>query len=86
MEKQQRIEDELMTRGSLMKQISIPPMNVAILKMLPTEARNSTTENMDEGSVVLEVTSVKHDKVYIEKYKPSGHKISISEYMEVMLN
>ena len=86
MEKEQRIEAELMAKGYLMKQISSNPMSAAMLNMLPPEARNAIMADMDEGSVVLEVTSVKYEKVNIEKYKPAGRKVSIPEYMETIFS
>ena len=80
-EQTQNIEAQLMTKGYLMKQIDSEAMNPMMLNMLPPETRKAMLADMGEGSVVLEVTSIENEKVNIAKYKPSGRKVSVSEYL-----
>jgi len=80
-EQTQNIEAQLMTKGYLMKQIDSEAMNPMMLNMLPPETRKAMLADMGEGSVVLEVTSIENEKVNIAKYKPSGRKVSIAEYL-----
>lgn len=84
MDKQERIEAELMTKGYLMKQIDKDTINAMTKKMLPPEVLEAMAADMGEGSVVLEVTSVNNNKVNIKKHKPSGRKVTIEEYLETM--
>ncbi|MBL4780807.1 MAG: hypothetical protein JKX92_01080 [Porticoccaceae bacterium] len=85
LENKQNIESQLMAKGYLIRQIDREAMNPAILNILPPETRKAMMAEMGEGSVVLEVTSVEHGKVDITKYKPSGRKASITEYIETMI-
>ncbi len=81
MEQTQNIEAQLMTKGYLMKQIDSESMSTMMLNMLPPETRKAMLADMGEGSVVLEVISVENVKVDIATYKPSGRKVSVSEYL-----
>ena len=81
MEQTQNIEVQLMAKGYLMKQMDSESMNPMMLNMLPPETRKAILADMGEGSVVLDVTSVENTKTNIAKYKPSGRKVSIAEYL-----
>ena len=81
MEQKQNIEAQLMAKGYLMKQIDSEAMNPMMLNMLSPETREAILADMGEGSVVLEVASIENAKVNIAKYKPSGRKVSIAEYL-----
>ena len=85
MQQTQNIEAQLITKGYLMKQVDSEAMSPMVLNMLPPETRKAMLADMGEGSVVLEVTSIENVKVNIAKYKPSGRKVSISEYLNITM-
>ena len=81
------IRKNLEKKGYLMKKTdaaSVPGMNPIIMGMLPPEKRKEIMAQMGEGPVVLEINSVNTGSVDIENIRPSGSKVTIAGYLEVM--
>ena len=78
-----QIEKDLEKIGYLMKK-SDAGMSPVMMDMLPPETRKQLMAQMGEEPVVLNVTSVNTSNVDIKKIKPSGRKVTIAEYIEVM--
>ncbi|MBV1882225.1 MAG: hypothetical protein KUG82_11350 [Pseudomonadales bacterium] len=79
-----RIEKELSRMGYLMKQTETDTLN-SITKNMLTPEQIKLFEGMDQDeTVVLEVLSVSYNKVDLSKIKPSGNKVSIDQYVQMI--